>query len=920
VKDSSGFLWIATELGINKFDGRKFYTYTPNSHNLPDNSITNIAIVSRNKLFCSTGTSGYFIFDSQQEKPEALSVQFSSFVYKSHKTKFLKGKVYIKSNASAEILVFDLEQNRITDTIALEQAKVLDFDTMNDGSLILVTDHGLKTWDAGKVSDFKLKGYDTSREVQFFQNTANAAYFSGKGMLYIYDKQKEKVTDSVRYSHADVPLNKLLVTKEGNLWFSTFFPAGVFLYETANRKLQDFSPKLAGLENAVGSVIQDDEKNIWVGTFSTGLYKISPSVFDPLPVLRNENVYYAKMHEPGKLFVGTKTGLSVIDLQTNEAQHVSIDQSNNGYIYSVVKAGSKYVVLNNRIDGIRYCKDGTKFQFIRWRSICLLNDTLALAGAWSNDVDLISLKADTVRLLKTVSLNRRDGARNRVSCFLKDSHGLIWCGTDAGLYVLSADLSTCKKIEGEVFRHRIIDMLENNGCVYIATHKGLVNYCEGKIRFTKLISNRPVDKINSICVDGQGSVFLGTLNGLFKLRPNGTDTYFDEDDGLISREINRLVYDPWSNALLIATNEGICRFNLNRFKYMVKHVPKIHFDRITSTGVIDYSSGVYHLEKRNVNLYFGSTSFSHASSITYRWTADGGAYHYIYNPSIELAAMTYGAHVIEICASNDGNHWSRPLILRLNVKTPFYETIWFFLLTGLLALVITGLFFKRRIGKIRNEAGIKAELEQKLVLLKYEALNAAINPHFIFNALNSVQHFINTNQNDEASDYLAKFGFLIRQTIENATEHFISINDEIERLRMYMDLERMRFNDGFAYEIKVDPTLNTFKKKIPNMILQPLIENSIVHGFKHIDYQGYIHLHFLRAKDELVIIIEDNGRGLVKAPNLQQASEKKKSIALENIKERIRTVPKASIRISDKSFLSNRGSGVFIEITIPIDL
>jgi hypothetical protein len=497
---------------------------------------------------------------------------------------------------------------------------------------------------------------------------------------------------------------------------------------------------------------------------------------------------------------------------------------------------------------------------------------------------------------------------------------LIWCGTDAGLYVFTAGLSHYRKIEAEVFHHHIIDMLEDNNSVYIATQKGLVTYHNGRITFTKTISNRSVDKINSMCVDKQGSVFLGTLNGLFKLRPSGIDTYFDEDDGLISREINRLVYDPWSNALLIATNEGICEFNLNRFKYMVKNVPKIHFDRITSTGRIDFNSGVYHLEKRNVNLYFGSTSFSHASSIAYRWSADAGVYHYIANPSIEFAAMTYGRHTIEIYASNDGHHWSRPLTVQLNVKTPFYQTIWFFLLTGTFALVITGLFFKRRIGKIRNEAAVKAELEQKLVLLKYEALNAAINPHFIFNALNSVQHFINTNQNDEASDYLAKFGFLIRQTIENATEHFISINDEIERLRMYMDLERMRFNDGFAYEVKVDPSLNSFKKKIPNMILQPLIENSIVHGFKHIDYLGHIHLHFLRAKDQLIIILEDNGRGLVKAPNLQQASEKKKSIALENIKERIRTVPNASIRISDKSFMPDKGSGVFIEITIPIDL
>jgi ligand-binding sensor domain-containing protein len=922
VKDSSGFLWIATELGINKFDGKKFFNYTPNSHGLPDNSITNMAVIGSHQLFCATSTSGYFIFDSKQGKPKPLSVTFSSFAYKSHKTKFIEGRVYIKSIASDDILIFGLKENRILDTIKMGAAQVYDFDAVENGNIVLVTNQGLKVWRSGTISDYGLMGYNTTRDpVQSFFNMPSSVFFSKRGTLYLYDKFTAAVRDSVKYSTASVPPNKLLVDKEGNVWFSTFYPAGIYQYNPTTKKLLDFSSYLTGSENSAGSIIEDDEKNIWVGTNGSGLYKISPSVFNPLPALRNENVYYAKMNDAGKLLAATRTGLNIVNTATSQMEHIDIDESNNGYIYSVEKAGKKYVVLNNRIDAVKYGKDKTKFHFIRRRSICMLNDTLAVTGGWANTIELVSLAADTIRVIGSRTLSSDDGDGNRINCFMLDSKKLLWCGTDAGLYVFSGSLF-CKKIKSKALQNRIIDILEVDDVVYIATQKDLVTYSRGKLNVVSEINNRPIDKINSLCKDRQGSVFLGTLNGMFKIRPNGLSTYFDEDDGLISKEINKLVYNPYSNALLITTNKGICGFDLNRFKYMVKNVPKIHFDKITSTGRIEYNSGVYNLEKRNMNVYFGSICFSHASSISFKWRGDDNpVYHYIYNPSIELAAMTYGRHTIEIYATNDGTNWSKPLVIRFNVKTPYYLTVWFFLASAAFVLLLTWLIFSRRLRKVRKETGVKAELEQKLVLLKYEALNAAINPHFIFNALNSVQHYINTNRNDEASDYLAKFGFLIRQTIENATEHFISINDEIERLKMYMDLERVRFNNGFAYEIKIDSSLNPFKTKIPNMILQPLIENCIVHGFKQIEYQGYIHLQFMKVDQGLLIILEDNGRGLIKAEKIRlQQGDKKKSIALENVKERIRTVPKASIKISDKSFIPNKGTGVFIEITIPSNL
>ncbi len=172
--------------------------------------------------------------------------------------------------------------------------------------------------------------------------------------------------------------------------------------------------------------------------------------------------------------------------------------------------------------------------------------------------------------------------------------------------------------------------------------------------------------------------------------------------------------------------------------------------------------------------------------------------------------------------------------------------------------------------------------------------------------------------NKKASDYLAKFGYLIRQTLEMATLHFISIYDEVERLRIYIDLEQLRFENKFNYEIDIDPAIDIHKTKIPNMILQPLIENSIIHGFKELSKDGFIQISFKKEGNFLRITIEDNGSGLKAGVNTNiKRKDKTKSIAVQNIKDRITTIQGASISIIDKSAADETKNGVLVDIVLP---
>lgn len=169
-----------------------------------------------------------------------------------------------------------------------------------------------------------------------------------------------------------------------------------------------------------------------------------------------------------------------------------------------------------------------------------------------------------------------------------------------------------------------------------------------------------------------------------------------------------------------------------------------------------------------------------------------------------------------------------------------------------------------------------------------QSLRREMNPHFIFNSLNSVNQFISQNRELEANKYLTSYSKLMRNMMENSNKDFIALGSEIEQLRKYLDLEHMRFEDQFEYTITVDEKLDTETIQIPNMIIQPQLENAIWHGLRYKEGKGLLQLRFLLEKESVVVVIEDNGIGLTKSRELKTKNQKvHQSRGLTNTKERI---------------------------------
>mgnify|MGYP003629776015 CR=1 FL=1 len=211
----------------------------------------------------------------------------------------------------------------------------------------------------------------------------------------------------------------------------------------------------------------------------------------------------------------------------------------------------------------------------------------------------------------------------------------------------------------------------------------------------------------------------------------------------------------------------------------------------------------------------------------------------------------------------------------LLTKTNRYNTVLTVSVIGmflLLALIAKALY------SIRNR--------NKRIAL--QSLRREMNPHFIFNSLNSVNQFIAQNNELEANKYLTSYSNLMRSMMETSNEDFITLSDELEQLKKYLNLEHLRFQDTFEYEITVDEALDPDAVKVPNMLIQPHLENAIWHGLRYREGKGFLKLQFLKEENHIKVIVEDNGIGLDKSHELKTGNQKLHvSRGLNNVKERI---------------------------------
>lgn len=362
----------------------------------------------------------------------------------------------------------------------------------------------------------------------------------------------------------------------------------------------------------------------------------------------------------------------------------------------------------------------------------------------------------------------------------------------------------------------------------------------------------------------------------------------------------KMIQDDLQNIWIIDGNKLVCNsalFNPNLLSCKIESF-KVDTEKITSDSKIDLSFFSYYPKNQ--------------SEVEYSYRLDASNWIETKNESVLFERLEPGKHSFEVRSSLGDGNYSLPVEKSFRVESTLKDSIWP-IIFGFSSLLLIGFLFALR--KQNNEtkeltrSRDKLQLQNELLVSKQKILELQMNPHFLFNTLNSIQGLIALKKNKEARRYLKEFSQMMRSILQSSREENITIADEIKFLKNYMSLEQMARNDIFNFHVEVDASVNQ-EKKIPVMILQALLENSIVHGVASMHGTGLIALKLRDQGGKLHCTITDNGVGI---DSKKKDKHGHKSYARTIIKERLK-----KYRIKEVAYsVPENGSGVIAEVLLP---
>ena len=296
---------------------------------------------------------------------------------------------------------------------------------------------------------------------------------------------------------------------------------------------------------------------------------------------------------------------------------------------------------------------------------------------------------------------------------------------------------------------------------------------------------------------------------------------------------------------------------------------------------------------------------------------------------VDFSNVPSGDYLFQLQVANNEGNWNEEEMLELpvSIATPWWKNWWF--RVGALLFLLSGsyLFYRNRLNQVRNTERIKADFEKKLAKVEMTALLSQMNPHFLFNCLNSIDSYIIKNQTRKASEYLNDFARLMRLILQHSRSNYVSLKDELEALELYMQMEALRFKGKFRYAIHIAEEIDVEGIDVPPMLIQPYIENAIWHGLMHKKDKeaGLVSLSLLKQESILKCIVEDNGIGRKKAMEIKarKSDTGKKSMGMAITRDRIALINQmynmdAKVDIVDLGDNDGEATGTKVILEIPV--
>ncbi|MDW3193131.1 MAG: histidine kinase [Cytophagales bacterium] len=896
IQDDRGYMWFGTDAGLSRFDGYEFKNYEL-SDGLPDMDILKFFKDSSGRIwmYSFNGNMGYVKEDSifstaNNQLPSALD-------YNSRITQILEfeSKIFI-SAYHGPIKIFDpvnqtLIEPPIDDLLGTYICKCQE-------SLLGVISRSnrkpaMRKEDvATGLTMVKFNPNPTPNIADFYEElTLNNQVFLRSGLGYFiciddllitHSNQVEanglKILDTrnlTSYLSSTIQESGIRVLSVRTLAGKVLVHTSIGVYEY-DPKADQFTLKHEQEGNTSSYV--DHEGNIWLTSLKNGVMfkpvnKVKQASL-PLPEIDQMTVNADQL-----ILVGQKNRLIFMNSDFEKEKEFILNER-AGYKYlnayeHVVALGSNasFSLLDSRNgEPIRKSE-------MNVRAVYIKDSLIYIASSRSRVTELDLNSGEEQSFIWT---------NGRINDLLvrKDS---IMMATDRGFFILDKQFNIKKAPINDV---RVAQILVDEDQLWLpTTGRGLLNFKDGQVvNYSQELGINQTIAEHAILTGS--TLWFSSNKELFKidLKQNSFEI-IDKSDGLKSIKNRDIV--AFNGNVLVAQDDGIKVIDLAA-SFEETSEFSIIIDRLEGSDGYNYKGKPFDIPYSvgTLKMIFKALIFRNQPNLTYRYRlkqheTDTPPWSNSNINTVNYSKLNPGSYTFEVSARTKNSEWSPATTLPFTIVPAYWQTLWFKALILGIILMIAGLIYNSFTRNIR----LKRKLENDRIAAEIKALKAQINPHFLFNALNSIQSFLLSNENELAEEYLVKYSKLMRRILDQSSLLTNHIHEELKTIQLYVDLEKYRSSNGFEFRTTIDPDVYE-EQKIPSMILQPVIENAIWHGV-HNRENGLIHLH-VKREDEATLLIEvsDNGRGF--DPDTTKSSSKgsglvKDRLALLNQMEGIKS-------------------------------
>ena len=943
MQDHQGYLWTAHGNGLDRFDGYDFKHFDV-SNGLSDRMALRVIQGADNRIWVLTYSGKVFYLDGDtiidQPLPEGLiSVTGKGRTYNWHTE---DGKTFYMGTGGKGFCIWDLDEG---------YRLPLDKDSsFHGGGVVLV---GNEETPLGFTrSDLKNSG--TPPRIGLF-NEEGQLIFSfptkvPKALAYRQIKAARKANGNYLLSwgtylyeftnkellhtwELDYQITAIIKDKNGGIWIG-FEGIGIQYYPSGDIADGEVHRILEG--KTFHHLIEDYEGGIWGSTTFSGLYYIAnPEILYHEPPDTSVPYYQVGAMDIYKdvMYTATFSGdLRIIKGDSVEEIPIRPEASVRDRQTSDLKWDSTYghLLLISQGGLIIYDTTG-EFRMVNLPdSILRYHHSREISPGRYGSYNWVLWKNCAMKVEGEEVLEVIKPFPEIMYALTEGENGELWLGGDTQLWQYKNGELIPWGEHHPLFKQRIGALSWYDGDLWVSGMSTGIGVYTADKKILQMGGMGEFKTLGEVIKDGENYwVYAGRKLYCLNRHP---DSISIKSESWFSYERTPQAYAilKSGDSIFISTAKGIATIPISDHKGN-QTVPKVHLTGVKINNQDTILQDNYRLshDQNHVSIYFHSNTFTSKKRPQYRYRLLGfdTTWNYTGNRSVQFLSLAPGNYTFEAESRSYDGVWSEvPASASFTILPPFWATWWFYSLIGLSLLGFVWLLFRYRVNLIRKRAERQSEqwkLQQRITSLELKALRAQMNPHFTFNTINAIQHYITSRDTNRAQDYLAKFALLVRTILNHSNREFIRLDEELEALKLYLELEAMRFEERFGFEIKIGDEVDPTYVRIPPMLIQPHAENAVWHGLMNKVGGGKLELMLSLKGEELLCRIEDNGIGREAAEVYKKGrSQVHRSLGTAINRERLELMHQkinktVKQEITDLYHPDGSPAGTRVEFTIP---